>query len=448
MDTIQKENNLKNIHRIPTEELISFVLAGDISLEEMQATGKLEHEKQLEIKEAIVKKEEKQRKETELWEDCKSANTIGKYEAYLAVYPDGRYDAQAKLAIHEIKDRYRKEKESLIHSLKTSKVEVNIEELERYFKSGQLTEHDLMEAGIIPREKLELFMNPPTFHTSQLTWKDLPDLPENRTDVFFLGVPRSGKSSVLSGLLRTMDKDWDLWIDTDNAQGKKYSDELIKLAKLGYVPEPTSTDVDTVNFISADIKHNNTTYPFNFIEMSGEYFKKAYDNNDIDGTIGAKGYLSNNNRKIIYMFIDYQKEIGGIDINELGDQGAVLASVLDLLEKDGTLEKTDSLQIIVTKSDKMPVVNRSDRSQHVLEFLKENHRSLLNRIKSLAEKYNWNVINEEAKVLIHPFSLGKFYLGKTYDFDSQDSNKLIEIMVQTAQKEKKKSVWGKLRDKL
>ena len=56
--------------------------------------------------------------------------------------------------------------------------------------------------------------------------------------------------------------------------------------------------------------------------MSGEFFNATYKNNSTDSnnSIGASGYLKNNNKKVIYFVLDYKKHIAGVDFNEIADQ--------------------------------------------------------------------------------------------------------------------------------
>lgn len=440
-----KESILKNINRIPVAELIEFAVSKQIPFEEMQNTGNLDHVKQAEIREVLRKEDEIQQVEDNLWNSCETINSSAKYQEYIKAYPNGKYNAIAKARIDQIKETQQSQKQGIIDDIKRRSYEITNYDLNQLFDSGSITKDDLITNGIIERDKLDLFLNPPSFYMDQIEWKDLAALPNDRTDVYFFGVPRSGKSSVLAGVLKTAHKHGLLRTNSQYPTGARYADELIRCVNVGYVPRPTDSDEDTVNFICTDLKENGEVYPFNFVEMSGEYFNRAYESNDLDGSIGARGYLKNNNRKLIFLFIDYSTEVRGDDMSEIASQDSILNNVLDKLDRDGTLAKTDSLQLIITKADLMDG-DHSERKNVTLEYMKNNHRNLLEFTKDLAIKYNWNKAKDgDNKVLMHPFSLGKFMLGKTYNFNPRDSEELIRRMIQTAQNKKKTSIWNKVK---
>lgn len=213
----------------------------------------------------------------------------------------------------------------------------------------------------------------------------------------------------------------------------KYANDLIRAVKIGFVP-PTTT-ADGANYISVKLKDGNDEYhPLNFIEMSGEFFTETYDSgsNDNENTIGANGFLKSENPKVIFLIVDYDKgRKKGFDATLSATQSAQLNMVLSLLEEDGTLQKTDAVFLVLTKSDLLP--GGSQDYQSAKEFVYGEYASLLRNIEDLGSKYDFNM-------RIYPFSLGDFMLGKTYNYNSATSSEIFEDIKRVTFKEKDKDI--------
>jgi hypothetical protein len=291
-----------------------------------------------------------------------------------------------------------------------------------------------------------LYNNPPTFLSQQnQSWGDLKPLPSGRTDVYFFGIPTSGKSCILAGLFYKADQLGVLSDDITNEMGTKYKNELIRAIEIGYVPVRT-TNVD-INYISCSLIENQREHPLSIIEMSGEFFNKTYERSNTTDreSIGAKVYLHNNNRKIIFFVVDYFKHnLGSIHQDEKGTQKDILNYVLKKLESDGTLEKTDSIQVIVSKSDLMPV--GVDRNSCTKDFLNKYYLSFINELKRLNKKYNINPTRSN-NVVVHPFSLGTFMLGKTFIYNDYDSTQLLQSLLNLSAHKRTRYFWDKLFNK-
>ncbi|GLR15883.1 TRAFAC clade GTPase domain-containing protein [Portibacter lacus] len=465
-----KEKILKNISRLSAEQCIKYIEEGTVSFEEMQKTGNLQSGKQKEIKAYLHKtiaeqhlwneaksiatesafrnyldkypegkySEEarsriKNAAENQAWAESKAKNTRGAYEVFIIHFPHSLHIPEAKEKIEALKNAGKQEREEWMRKLKENPEDFTEKYIKDLIDQDHFSKQDLVDYGLLPAAKLDLFFNPPPMPDSY-DWSDLAPLPKGKTDVYLFGVATSGKSSMLAGLFYRADELGILSDDIANDRGTHYKDLLIESVEKGHVfPR---TQVDTVNYISCALidLENNREHPLSIIEMSGEFFTNAYNEKHLESLNNVEGipYLQNSNRKVIYLVIDYHEYVN----SKREQQKAKLNFVLNLLDKDGTLAKTDSIHIIVTKTD---LIASDSKEEHIRDFLNSNFLSLINQIKRFNKKYGINK-NQDHEVIVHPYSLGKFYLGKVYDFDPTCSdNVILSILNSTASTQHKKS---------
>jgi hypothetical protein len=477
----QKEKALNNIGRIDVDVLKKYITDGDITLQEMKETHALDHRKIQEL-EPIEKRRQQEAedwskanaedtveaydrylrdhpdgphadaaglrmtrlKEQGSWNQARNTETVDSYLKYLKLYPEGQYADEARSKIEIIKSSIEADKARLLQDMKNNPQDYSPAYLKNeILGKGKLSKQDLFNEGIITPEALKVYLDPPPFLSGddQNTWKNLKPIPEGNNDVYIFGIPRSGKSCILAGMLYQADKEGKSSLDVENALGTKYAHDLIRGVELGYVPPPTSED--QVNYVGCDFYMNDYEYSLSIVEMSGEFFNRTYENDSISGedTIGARGFLQNDNPKTILLVIDYDRDINGISYQASAKPGQILSYVLKKMEKDGTLEHTNSIQIVVTKTDLMP--QDRDRNEYTREFLNENYRAFINEVKRLNKKFDINRTRDH-KAIIHPFSLGEFMLAKTFQFDPTDSANLLNSILKMSKPNRKMRFWEKL----
>ena len=427
-----KERILKFVQKLSADQCIKYIVDGTVSFEEMQKTGNLQSSKQKEIKAHFIETEAEDAAENDAWKRATERNTISGYEEFISKFPKSKNCTEAENKIEVVRNEGRKELEEWMRKLKDNPKDFTLRYIEDLMDQGRFTKQDLVDYGLIPQRLLNALFNPPPMPDSY-DWFDLSPLPKGKTDVYLFGVSASGKSSMLAGLFYRADELGVLDDDIANDRGTQYKDLLIESVENGHVVPATQRD--TVNYISCALidKENNRSHPLSIIEMSGEFFTRAYDKKHLDSLNNVEGipYLQNSNRKVIYLVIDYHEHV--TSKNE--KQKAKMNFVLNLLDKDGTLAKTDSIHIIVTKTD---LIDSDSKELFIKDFLNSNFLNLINQIKRFNEKYGINK-NQNHEVIVHPYSLGKFYLGKVYDFDPLCSDDVIlSLLNSTASNQKKK----------
>lgn len=440
----EKKTILTHIDKMAVEKLIELIDSEQVTFQEMREHG-LNFEKQSEIRSHLEAIEQQKQKMEFAWQEISGSERIEDLEDFMSLFPGTEYASQAEVKIELLKKKLEREREQLFEEIRNDP-DYSQNDLKTHLESGRISREELVEEGIITHEGLDLILNPPAFFVDQNSWTDLEPLPDGPTDIYFFGIPGSGKSCVLSGVFSRASARGILRENTDFIKGVRYMNNLKKCAAIGYAPPRTNDAQDTVNFIQCKFKDKKTenVHDLSFVEMSGEFFRHTYLDNTIDGnrSIGAKGYLKNDNQKLIFLVIDYQGD-GAQSLQDDYTQEDLLVFVLDKLSKDGTLKKALSIQIIVTKSD---LIESDDKMGHVKEFLQTNYPRLIELIKELNRTFNINK-HRNYDVVYHAFSYGRFMIGKTFQFNPVDSDKLILTILNSTQPDRKKGTWEFLKNK-
>lgn len=322
------------------------------------------------------------------------------------------------------------------------------------------------------RDKLEDTLQPETNFTSE----------ENNTDVYFFGVPGSGKTTVLAGLFN-LDRYENIKLHLPlrgEHIGYSYASILRNYLSRNVFPQRTKTkfakkisvhtnDVPVGNedpfnsfdngneslgvmqgsevgdkfiqIIDAEISFtdSSTKHKLSLIEMPGERtldFAVA-DMRDLEsmdrllGT-GTKELFMNNNRKVFFFIIDpdpartYNVKINGNTIPV--SQAKVLETLIDFIKQvPGLLAKVDAMHIILTKADML-------RNQGSLECIRQDvishgYENAVDELIRLCDPAFGNV-NAQCghKVHLFTFSLGKVYPGHMIKYIKDDSAKILRVI--------------------
>jgi hypothetical protein len=209
----------------------------------------------------------------------------------------------------------------------------------------------------------------------------LPPLRSNTSDIYFLGMKGSGKSTMLASLFSYANSIGVMRNKVDNQFGNKYRNQLVLGMAQGYLP--TSTPSEFINYIPVDMKYEGQRdyQELNFLDMAGEKFRRVADTG-IDEFATYKMYLQNNNRKCLIFVIDY------IENNRIETlrQDQNLQQVLSLLEAYGILEKTEAVYLVVTKADLFP---SPDKQSYADTYVSTKYRNFLNACKEAKATYNF-----------------------------------------------------------
>lgn len=311
--------------------------------------------------------------------------------------------------VSQIEDHFKKEKQRMLTEedmIATCRLiesgEVNAIRVRDMLLEGSVTEDLLLKHTSLSQDMIARIRNYQKQPTPFLNWNDLPPLKSGYTDLYFLGQPGSGKSCILASIFHYLNQHGMIIDNVHNLQGIIYRNQLIDEMSYGILPD--STAAEGVNYIPIELQNQDPQFkgkkhPLNFIEMSGELFDRAYKGGISDNSIAARNYLSNTNRKLLYLILDYHQHEKSKTISMGTSQSNKLQAVLALLDQYGTLDYTDGIYIVVTKSDLFPYgVNPKEYAKN---FVLDNFKGLITNCKNLQEKHR-----NKFKLIVYPYSIG------------------------------------------
>lgn len=379
-------------------------------------------------------------KENDAFNAAVSANILEAFQKYLSQYPNGIHIAQAELKIQQFQNienaekQNRAERERMLRKIKEDINEYTPDEIIEKLSSEDLDElcHDLgIDATMISGYK-----EPP------LKFNEIPqsesDVPVGYTDVFFWGIPSSGKTCALSAIFSTIKKDFCMEApDSIKKFGATYRDSLVNIFNkdCGYLPGRTNQDrTQYMPFLFYKRGEKNKR-KISFFELSGEVFKYFYEvandskiiddyiRDDIEKSFQAlKLLLHSNNQKIHFFFIDYNQETKHTtDENNLTQSNYLEAAATYFRDKNEIFKKrTDAVYVIVTKSDE---IKGSNKAASAKTFLNENFGSFMDVLKSQCNKHS---VDFKVKI----FSIGDVYFKKICKINRSYSTEIINDLLE------------------
>lgn len=434
---MDEEKILANIVNLSADQLFDAIKKGVVTLDQLIETGDLDRFKKkkiLELMEATIIEDDN------AWETASYGNESSLRD-YIAKFPAGRHVDEAKRKIRELEDIRRRalaEKEELLEKIWANSNKVSSNVINAKLQDNILTKDELLDCGIPP----EVVSSLGKVQRYQLDLGETPEkIPDGFTEVYFWGIPGSGKTCALAALLSTIERNGFLNITT----GPGY-DYMTRLKNLflripAFLPPPSPAD--TTQYLPFVMKKPDEKFgrSVSLIEMSGEIFKCFYYINakrqlpsqlheDTFNTL--KTYLKNNNRKMHFFFIDYDKS------NEMDDDGYTQSDYLNaaatFFRNNQVFGKTtDAIYIVLTKTDLMPCDPDQRQGQAVNHLHEQNFMSFVNVLKDNCKKFSIN----GGRLIVEPFSLGEVYFQNICVFEASTAQKLMGILLDRIQPSRK-----------
>jgi hypothetical protein len=427
---MEKKYYINQIEDLTAEQLAEGVSKGIVTIEELKKTDNFDNSKQKSLR-AFLKKKDK--------EAYYSAHTVPELQHYLSVFPDGNHVSEAKSKIQQILSAEntekvkRQERERMLHKIKEDINEYSPDEV-----VSILSDEDLDslcgELGI----DSSVVMNyaPPTLKFNDIP-QDENDVPAGYTDVFFWGIPSSGKTTALAAILSTIKKGYTMEApDILKKFGATYRTSLVNIFRndIGSLPGRTNEDrTQYMPFLFYKRGEKNKR-KISFFELSGEVFKyfyqvvnnsqiiNDYDKSAIENSFRTLDLLLNsNNQKIHFFFIDYNQETKHTtDINRLTQSNYLEAAATYFRDNNNIFkQKTDAVYVVITKSDE---IKGDDRLETAKAFLQENFGSFMDVLKNQCKR---NSVDFKVKL----FSIGDVYFKRICKIDRSYSNDIIQDLL-------------------
>ena len=280
------------------------------------------------------------------------------------------------------------------------------------------------------------------------------------TDVYFFGIPSTGKTCILMGLSSSDS----LHINLAHGGGD-YAAALQQYTSSGVTVASTPGDfvvtleANIYSQTSKDVSHN-----VNLIEMSGEEFALQIAGHPDhiftfeDMGSGTTELLRNDNRKVFFLIIDPTASVvrrthqvtdanGNVRLETYSvDQRTVIRKMVDLFSLPNNcniMKKVDSIHIIITKADLLG--DELEREEKALDIFRTKYQTIIRPLIKLCEEYNINTQTDHRPKL-YTFSLGKFYVGGLYEYDCTDSDRLVTAITNSTIGTKEKTFWVKFKE--
>ena len=381
MDNHKKNILLQNCNNLESNQIISIVQTGEITIEEFKAAGL-------------------------------SQNIINQILSSLTTKEQTENNAAKKRELLE----------------KVTRGRVSADEIKANINNGNFSFDDLLDAGINERvvNSLKHYCN-----SNRITMfrniNQLPPMEEGRTDVYFVGVPGSGKSTMLSGLLNIANRNGILMPDIYNNDGSIYQTQLISDLNRGVLPNATASG--SYNYVALSLKdEDGAKHPFNIVEVPGENYVNMFNNGDVGEFLN---YISNSNKKILIFVVDsLAHDTGYNDSNSQLDQNLVYVNILNMFKSNGILDQTDAVYLVANKFDAIKktryATNNSSDDSLALDFLQEEFRNLIENCKDAREESK-----NKFKIKVLPFSIGNVsYTSIIDDFNREYSEVVIDNLIE------------------
>jgi len=352
-------------------------------------------------------------------------------------------------------DAIKNEADDVITTLKRREIELMEDNPSAYPRcrfmslvvAGLVNVDELVRRGLITEEAYATAMNMGEFVVQNPIWqKGYVDSEllnqDDITDVYLFGVPSSGKTCMLMGLLGSDYFDYNCTI----ADGE-YGD-ILSHYRDNHILPPRSISMNIcIHGCLRDDKGRKKL--INLIEVSGSQLLDEIVNNPervlslsaLDASVAEM--LCNNHSKIFFVLIDptvkenrYTKIIKSAndDVNmietirsyPLAQKTEIKRMMHILCDPHNTeiIKRVNALHFVITKSDMLRHANED------FENCLQNYSDIL-RIAEEMSRWKGLRINKRSgdEPQIHTFSLGKFYLGGIFDYDPSDSDKLMKVIM-------------------
>ncbi len=451
-----KAEILKNIDDLSEQQLYEAICEGVVTMDDLKNSGELGKIKRDGINKLL-------KSDDDDWNAVQQTPTESAFSDYLKKHPKGKYIKKAESTIEELKKKAASKADDDLWATVDPKNQNDLNEYLQKFPEGVHAEEANKAISEIKQEKDKVLKEIENLHPSLLlqkikngvlSWEDLkghvdqkfidylkglknPDdlngvtlqLPskrdpvtEGQTEVYFWGVPGSGKTCALGSVLATANKNGYLTLAKGSGYG--YATQLKNIFKVDGVsilPPPTSED--STQYLPIKLVKDGKTISVSILEVAGEVFKDyhrlrkgdPFSPNHPD--LGE--LLTSPNRKIHFFFVDYSLK-DRVDNDNVKQSDYLQAAASYFEENDIFSKNTDAIYLVVTKSDMM------DRNIEVKSYSKGPVcASLTNALKEQCKK---NHINGENLIGLK-FSIGKVSMGgKLCIHDSTTSENILDIL--------------------
>lgn len=304
-------------------------------------------------------------------------------------------------------------------------------------KEGYIYYDDLTSIGI-DRRFITHLIEGSSRHGFRIPEK-LEKINKLSTEVYFWGIPSSGKSCALGAILSVAKSGVvakSMTMDND-CQGYGYMTRLSSIFQSNgeVCTLPDCTSIYATYEMGFDLEDdNNRTHPLTCIDLAGELMRCMYksDAGEYIGEdeVGALDTLTRilidnrtKNRKIHFFVLEYgaeDREYEGLK------QGEYLDGALRYIERTGIFKSdTDAIYLMITKVDKAKASGKQ-LEEILRKYISDTYKGFYNELERICRKYEIN----NGKVEIIPFSLGEVCFQDYCLVDNKSAKGVVSKILQ------------------
>lgn len=283
--------------------------------------------------------------------------------------------------------------------------------------------------------------------------RPLQTIAEPCTEVYFWGIPFSGKTCALGAILSAAKNGLAArsMIPDNSCQGFGYMNRLSTIFSPGRICRlPGGTPVTSTYEMRFDLEdQEHKIHHVACIDLAGELFTcmfmKDAGEQMRDDQKQALETLHNillenrsNNRKIHFFVIEYGAEkriYNGLPQAEYLNSAAAHLNSIGLFDRN-----TDAIYVLISKVDNASY--EGSLEEHLLKYMTKNYLGFYNNLLLICKEHGIN----KGRVKIVPFSIGKVCFKDYCQFDATSATKMVDLLVRYSCFEKQ-GFWQKILSK-
>lgn len=283
--------------------------------------------------------------------------------------------------------------------------------------------------------------------------RPLQTIAEPCTEVYFWGIPFSGKTCALGAILSAAKNGLAArsMIPDNSCQGFGYMNRLSTIFSPGRICRlPGGTPVTSTYEMRFDLEdQEHKIHHVACIDLAGELFtcmfmKDAGEQMREDQKQALETLhnilLENrsNNRKIHFFVIEYGAEkriYNGLPQAEYLNSAAAHLNSIGLFDSN-----TDAIYVLISKVDNASY--EGSLEEHLLKYMTKNYLGFYNNLLLICKEHGIN----KGRVKIVPFSIGNVCFKDYCQFDATSATKMVDLLVRYSCFEKQ-GLWQKILSK-
>lgn len=283
--------------------------------------------------------------------------------------------------------------------------------------------------------------------------RPLQTIAEPCTEVYFWGIPFSGKTCALGAILSAAKNGLAArsMIPDNSCQGFGYMNRLSTIFSPGRICRlPGGTPVTSTYEMRFDLEdQEHKIHHVACIDLAGELFTcmfmKDAGEQMRDDQKQALETLHNillenrsNNRKIHFFVIEYGAEkriYNGLPQAEYLNSSAAHLNSIGLFDSN-----TDAIYVLISKVDNASY--EGSLEEHLLKYMTKNYLGFYNNLLLICKEHGIN----KGRVKIVPFSIGNVCFKDYCQFDATSATKMVDLLVRYSCFEKQ-GFWQKILSK-